>query len=497
MSDVQRMDRRTFLRATASGALVSMLAARPVLGSDDGAVWDETFDLIIIGSGGAGLAAAARASELGLKVCVLEKEAVLGGNTRQASGYIAGPWPRHQQAYGIVDSPERFASEVRANAGASGDERLIEKFSHEAGPTLDWLEGLGLQFQKEVAVVSGTHFPRSYKPLAANGEGYIRVLSTRALRLGAKIRTEHRVVRLLTEESAQSQREMHRITGVGVMTPEGVRRLRGRVGVLIASGGFSADEAMVRRFAPNFASLTHDNVSGATGEMLREAQRCGAELIDMDKIQCQPGCPPGRTHRVRLHNEVSNFIFIDHQGRRFIREDARRDLIRDAVLALNPSYGYVLVDEAGFRRYNRLIQKETVLGVESGDAFVAYSLEALAEQIGVPAANLKETVLHYNDAVVVQSDPLGKDMTFCRPIEKPPFWACLAGMTRHATEGGIRIDSEARVLRADGSVINGLWAAGEATGGLHGQNQMGGNGLMDALTFGRLAAESVVEIAKG
>lgn len=491
------MDRRVFLKATASGALFSMLTVRPVLGAGDGVAWDETFDLIIVGSGGAGLAAAARASELGLEVCVLEKEAVLGGNTRQASGYIAGPWPRRQQVFGISDSPERFAAEVRDNAGPSGDERLIERFSQEAGPTLDWLEDLGLQFQREVAVVSGTHFPRSYKPLAANGEGYIRVLSTRALRLGAKIRTEHRVVRLLTQEGAQSRQETQRIMGVGVMSPDGFRRIRGRVGVLIASGGFSADEAMVRRFASAFASLTHDNVSGATGEMLLEAGRCGADLIDMDKIQCQPGCPPGRTHRVRLHNEVNNFIFVNHQGQRFIREDARRDLIRDAVLALNPAYGYVLVDEAGFRRYNRLIQKETVLGVESGDAFVAYSLDSLAEQIGVPAANLKETVLHYNDAVVVQSDLFGKDMTFCRPIEKPPFWACLAGMTRHATEGGIRIDPQARVLRKDGSVINGLWAAGEATGGLHGQNQMGGNGLMDALTFGRLAAESVVGMAKG
>lgn len=489
------LNRRFFLEAVGAGALLPALGARPCRGASEGFVWDETFDLVVVGAGGAGLAAAARAAELGLRVCVLEKEAILGGNTRRASGYVAAPWPKRQKAYGIVDSAERFAKEIKETAGSSADPALIERFARESAPTLDWLEGLGLRFQREVAVVSGTRFPRSYKPLSANGEGYVRVLSTTALRLGAQIRVQHRVERLIAD--VEGSAEPGRILGVRVKTPGGAVWIRAETGVLIASGGFCADSEMVRRFAPAFAQLTHDNVSGATGEMLLEARRCGAELVDMDKIQCQPGCPPGRTHRVRLHNEVNNFILVDHEGRRFIREDGRRDLIRDAVLALRPAYGFVIVDDNGFRRYNRLIQKEAVWGVETGDAFVAYTLEELARQIGVSERNLKETVMHYNDAVAVRNDPLGKDMTLCRPIDKPPFWACLAGMTRHSAEGGIRIDPQARALRADGSAIAGLWAAGEASGGLHGQEQMGGNGLMDALTFGRLAAESAARTKKG
>lgn len=154
-------------------------------------------------------------------------------------------------------------------------------------------------------------------------------------------------------------------------------------------------------------------------------------------------------------------------------------------------YAYSLVDNDGLESTDILVQKETVLEIETGDAWRADSLEALARKISVPGKNLGETVAAYNEAVRTKQDPLGKDrVNLMFPIVKPPFWACYAGMTRHTTVGGIVINERGEVLDGDGRVIRGLYAAGEATGGVHGANRLGAYGLLDALTFGRIAGRS-------
>lgn len=446
--------------------------------------WDDYCDLVVVGGGGAGLAAASRAGALGLKVSVFEKMPTVGGNTRLASGYISAPWPRFQKSLGISDNWEKFAADIRSNAGSTGDMARIEKLALESTRTLDWLADLGLKFMPGTFLVSGEHFPRAHKPMSANGEGYIKLLADQARAHGAQIQTGAKVTQLIADADGQ-------VEGIAVEMAGGVRRIRAKKGVLLASGGFCASDAMVAAVAPAYEHLTHDNAPGCTGEMLLAARQVGAELVDMAKIQCQPGCPAGRTYRVRLHNEPNRFILVNHQGERFIREDARRDVLRDAVMALPEKQAFIIVDDVGLRQYNQLIQKETVLGVETGDAFAALTVEDLAQQLKIPTKDLETTLSHYNDAVAIQSDRLGKDMTFCSPIATPPFWACYAAMTRHASEGGVRTDADGRGLREDDTPIEGLWAAGEVTGGLHGNNQMGGNGLTDALTFGRLAAEAI------
>ena len=447
-------------------------------------VWDAYCDIAIVGGGGAGLAAAARAGALGLQVSVFEKMSTVGGNTRLASGYISAPWPRFQKALGIADSWQKFAADIKDNAGSTGDAARIERLARESTHTLDWLEAMGLRFMPGTFLVSGEHFPRAYKPMSANGEGYIKLLVSQARAHGAVIETGAKVNELLLDAFG-------RVEGLAVESSQGIRRVRAKKGVILASGGFCASDAMVAAVAPAYEHLTHDNAPGCTGEMLLAARKIGAALVDMDKIQCQPGCPAGRTYRVRLHNEPNRFVLVNHKGERFIREDARRDALRDAVMALPEKQAFIIVDDVGLRQYNQLIQKETVLGVETGDAFAALTVEDLAQQLKIPTKALETTLSHYNDAVAIQSDRLGKDMTFCSPIATPPFWACYAAMTRHASEGGVRTDADGRVLREDGTPIAGLWAAGEVTGSLHGNNQMGGNGLTDALTFGRLAAEAI------
>lgn len=482
----KEFSRRNLLCGLTGAALGAALPGVFAQGSSSTEVAQERrFDVVVAGGGGAGLAAAVRAAELGARVVLLEKEAALGGNTLIASGYYAAVDPFRQTAQKILDSEEAFARQIAENAGPSADRAKIARFVGEAFPTLRWLEEKGVRFEEQLYEISGSLARRNHKPLLPNGEGYVRQLAAAARRLGVTIETRAKAEAIETDANGRARSLL-------VLLPNGLVRFRAGRGIVVATGGFGANPEMVARFAPRFAGLTHDNAPGATGEMTLAAARAGAALVDMGEIQCQPGCPPGRTHRVRLHNDVARFILIDKTGRRFVAEDAPRDVVRDAVLKAPGAVAFALVDDDGLRSYNRLIQKETVMGVESGDAWVADDLASLARQIGVDPGELLASVRKYNVGIRYGIDSCGKDVRNARLIVEPPFWAAYAAMTVHATMGGIRTTPDAGVLQEDGRVFPGLFAAGEAAGGLHGRNQLGGCGLADAFVFGKIAAESAV-----
>lgn len=481
----------------ASRAVLALSGAACVTGCSDVTLHA---DVVIVGGGGAGLAAAVSAAERKLSVILLEKEAAFGGNTAVSTGLFSAVDPVRQKRQGIEDSEELYAEQMLQSGRGKSDPKLVRTLAHEAPSTLCWLESMGMRFSDELIESYGSHWVRDHRPLTANGLGYVRVLVTKAMQLGVDLRTNSPVTNLLTDKNGV-------VTGVRVVrksTSAADEKKRdgggkneyvdvlARHGVILASGGFGANPDMVARYAPNLADLTTDNAPGNTGEMIVEAARIGAALRDMSEIQCLPGCPKGRTHRVRLHTDVSRFIMVNHDGRRFVREDGRRDDLRDAVLALPERFAYSIVDNRGLESHNILVQKETVIGVETGDAFRADSLEELARKIGVPAGALIESVETYNHAVATKRDPFGCDpMNLIHEIRTPPFWACLAGMTIHTTMGGIAIDEHARVLDALGRPIPKLFAAGETTGGVHGANRLGAHGLPDALTFGRIAGKNV------
>lgn len=443
-------------------------------------------DVVVIGGGAAGLAAAVSAAESGASVILLEKQAELGGNTRISGGFFAAVDPSRQRRQHIDDSKELFLKQILESGGGRSSPILAKKLVDGAGEAIVWLEGLGMRFQDDVIEIYGAHWPRCHKPVMPAGEGYIYTLSAAAGKLGVDIRT-----------GAKAERLEHDPAGgwiVAVRTKDGFESIRSRRAVVLASGGFGANRSMIKTFAPQLSGLTTDNTPGSTGEMLLEAKRHGGCLVDMNFIQCLPGCPPGRSHRVVLHSDVSRFIFVDKRGKRFVREDERRDVLRDAVLALPEGYAYCIVDNDGLKSYNVVMQKNTVIGVETGDAWRGNTIEDLARAMGLPEKALRETVDRYNASVSNGRDEFGKSPTeLTHPLVKPPFWACFAGMTIHYTMGGIRINEKAEVITAQNQPISGLYAAGESTGGVHGINRMGANGINDAIVFGRMAGQEAAK----
>lgn len=443
-------------------------------------------DVIVIGAGAAGLSAAIAAAEAGASVVVVEKQPEVGGNTLISGGYFAAVDPLRQKRQSISDSESLFLKQMLESGGGRADPKLARVLVGQASEALIWLEHLGMRFQDHVIEIYGAHWPRCHKPMMPSGRGYIYTLSAAAARLGVAVTVGARAFRIDAFGRVSGKN-----AAVWVKTKAGDVRIEARKGIVLTSGGFGANRDMIARHAPELASLTTDNTPGSTGEMLIEAQRLGAELVDLDAVQCLPGCPPGRTHRVRLHNDVSRFIFVDQTGRRFIREDERRDVLRDAVLALPNRYAYTIIDDAGLRSYNIIFQKEAVVGIETGDAWRGNTVAELARVMGLPPKALEQTVSEYNEAVDRKIDSFGKSPAeLSHRLIEPPFWGCYAGMTVHYTMGGVRIDEKARVLSADGRPIPGLYAAGEATGGVHGVNRMGANGINDAVVFGRIAGRN-------
>ncbi|MCI5851253.1 MAG: flavocytochrome c [Sutterellaceae bacterium] len=482
MKAVDELSRRALLGTAVAGAALHSLPASAGFFTGFGS----EADVIVVGAGAAGLSAAVSAAEAGASVLVLEKMPSIGGDTLISGGFFAAIDPESQASSGVSDNEELFFRQTYEGGDRVADPKLVRVLVHEATASFHWLQGMGMRFQPGVIEIYGAHWKRCHKPLLPAGSGYIQALSARALKLGVKIKKNVKVVSL----------RFNRRRCVGVEAEEGGKKefLRARCGVVLAAGGFGSNPSLVKKFAPGLSNLTSDNSPGSTGEVMLAAEAAGVMLRDMQYIQCLPGCPPGRTHRVRLHNDVSRFIFVDGNGHRFVREDARRDVIRDKVLELPERLAYSIADNAGLRSYNMLIQKEAWKGIETGDAWMARSIPELARKMGLPAAELSATVRRYNAAVDRRRDWLGKSPAELRfRIEKPPFWGCYAGMAVHYTMGGIAISPKAECLGKDGKPVPGLWAAGEITGGVHGANRLGANGIADAVSFGRIAGREAAK----
>lgn len=469
------MRRRQLIGALGTLSLTSCPVA-PALAS---VFSSNRYDVVVVGAGGAGLAAAVRASELGAGVLLLEKQESVGGNTLISGGFLGVPDPLRQEPYGISDSQSRHFEDIYRNGGELADPGLVRALVDNAPRMLSWLEELGVRFKDEVIEIYGSHYPRCHQPTLPNGTAYVRAFSRALLKNKVAVSTDSAFINLVRSEDGrlcviyQKDGKMHSAFA--------------DKGVILAAGGFGANPDLIARYSPELSDLTTDNGPGSTGEVLMNAADFGCALTGMNYIQCLPGLPRGGKIRVRFHNDTSRFIFIDQNGHRFVDEAERRDILTEKILSLPEKRCFCLIDDEAFKSYDLLVQRDAVRALETGDAFKGYSLEEIAVKTGIPKENLVRTVAEFNRSL---SGQFGR-----RPIAKPPYWVSTVSMTVHYTMGGLKIGTGAECLDNRGVPIEGLYAAGEITGGVHGKNRIGANGLCDAFTFGMIAGESAVDRA--
>ncbi len=452
------------------GAGVLLTPSMSFASSDE--TWDESVDVLVAGGGAAGLCAALTASDSGASVLVAEKMPRIGGDTLISGGYFNAVDPKRQQAQGIEDSEELFVQQILTAGAGRNSLEFARTLAHESTITLEWLEGLGLQFLPTVQEVFGSVYPRSHKPVLARGTGYVKVLSEAALRRKVRILTSSPVHNFILNGSG-------RVVGARLQTKRGIVRVEARRGVIVASGGFGASKAMRLKYTPQVADLPSDSHPGATGELLEAAESVGAALVNMGFAECVPGAAAAFNYPIRLDYVPSRVIIVNSRGRRFVDETKGRRAIAEAVLReMKEGPCFSVASSRALELFDPISLKNLYRGLFAGQAWKADTPEELAEKVGLPI-----------DALVEEMRASAKS----RAMDQAPFWATKLFLRVHHTLGGIRIDTEARVLNRQGEVIPGFFAAGETTGSVHGAERIGGNGLPSACAFGRIAGFSVMK----
>jgi len=435
--------------------------------------WERQYDVVVLGAGGAGLAAALTAAGRGLSVAVYEKAEIIGGDTLNSSGFF------NAAGLGTVpDSPESHAAEMITLGKGLNDPELVRVFTEQCPETFRWLQGLGMQFESKPYKIYGTKQYRSYRPHRPRGTGYIHVLGEACLKAGVVIQSGCTAVDLYREP------ETSRVLGVQIER-KGVRfAVRARRGVVLATGGFGANPRMLEQHAPAVAALEHDSVTGATGDGHRLAELAGAELVNMKFVEIVPGGPVSIAHVIRLDIYPDRMIMVNARGERFVDERSDRGTLGEAILAQPGGIAYTITDNATVASSDILDQKYLHQALHAGAVMRAKDLRSLARKLAMSESVLEKTVRQ----ACMRSGADGP----CRPIlSKPPYWAQKIELHVHVTLGGVKINSSAQVLDVRNNPIGGLFAAGAIVGNLHGAVRLGGNGVSSAIVFGRIAGQSI------
>ena len=472
---------RTRRSLLAGGTMAALAAATGAAHAKEGApAFDKIYDVIVVGSGFAGLAAALQARLKGAEVLLIEKMPVFGGNSAINGGAFAVAGSPLQEKEGIKDSPERMLQDmIRSGRGLSHVD-LLKMIVEGTRPAFDFTLEHGVQYKPFVQHFGGHSVPRIMQTVESTGGGITRPLADSCrkhgvdMHLNAKMESfirdaDGRVIGLKVRERYQFPKE-----DSGVLQTYGTRK-----GVIMATGGFSRNLWFRMQQDPSLDDrLDSTNHLGATGEGMLEMFAIGGAPVQVDQIQLGPWSSPDEKGfgLVSQFNTIAGFpmgIMVDvRTGKRFCNELADRKARTDAILGLmengKPVYPVCFTDSKGVAKAQTLRN-----GLKYKVIWQFDTVEALADHFKIPAAELKAQVARWNEMVAAGNDKeFGRALQLAIQLDKPPFYACRVWPKVHYCMGGVGIDHQARVLTVHGKPIEGLYAAGEVTGGAHGASRL-------------------------
>ncbi len=438
---------------------------------------NETCDIVVVGAGGAGLSAAVAAAETGnLNIIVLEKQGIIGGNTNYSTGGINAAETDEQKSLGIEDSKQLFYDDTMRGGKNENIPSLVWNFVDHAPATISWLSGLGADLT-DVGLMGGSSVKRTHRPKggAAIGPHLMKVLKEATVHQNIEIRTSNKVCGLLATNGT--------VTGVKVQNADGSPYTLKAKAVIIATGGFGANLEMVTRLEPDLTGFATLNHPGATGDAFDWLTPLGGATIQMANIQIHPTAEA--TNHILISEAVrgNGAILLNQVGERFCNEMDTRDVVSAAILNQHKGEAFLFFDQDVRKS---LASIETYANQHL--LIEGNSIDEIASLIGVPAENLTKCLARYHaqqkDGV---DDDFGRSDTGMTELDNAPFYAVRVKPAIHHTMGGLSVNTDTQVLKTDGKPIPGLFAAGEVTGGLHGANRLGGNGVADIVVNGRLA----------
>jgi fumarate reductase flavoprotein subunit len=443
------------------------------------------YDVVVIGSGGTGLAAAIQASDRDASVLIVEKMPTIGGNTIKASVGMNAAGTRFQKLKGINDCKEKFYQESLKGGHGTNNPELLRRFVDNAAEAIEWLADRNILLN-DITITGGMSTDRTHRPAdrsAVGGfliSGLVRNINQRNI----DVMLETDVLEILMENGA--------VSGLRVQNDENEILTIYANSIVVATGGFSANQEMVVKYRPDLQGFVTTNHKGATGSGIALLEAIGAGTVDMGEIQIHPTVEQSTSYLISEAIRGGGAILVNQKGERFFNELGTRDKVSAAIIGLPEHYAYIIFDEQV-----RLNNKAADEYISKGFVVSDDSPRKLAEKLGLDMHAFLATLERYNGFVEKQYDEdFGRTTALRHPIHEGPFYAIRIAPGVHHTMGGITINANSEVVDINQKVIPGIFAAGEVVGGLHGSNRIGGNAVADIIIFGTMAGRNATYYAR-
>ena len=502
--------------------------------SDSGAVVaeDKTYDtdVVIIGAGGAGMIAAITAADAGKKVVLVEKQAMTGGNSVRASGGMnaahtpeqnsnkfteeagvektlktaAEKWADHPvitelagkvktewEAYkanpdGYFDRSELMQLDTLIGGHGINNPELVKTLADNTADAIAWLKTVNIDLSS-VGAAGAASVKRIHRPLNEQKK-VVSVGGYMVPRLEAACKSRSNIT-MLMETTAKSIMTDSKgaVSGIEAES-KGAKITINAKAVVLATGGFGANLKMVAILKPELEGFMTTNAPGINGDGIVMAQELGAAVVDMKQIQIHPTVQYDSSNLITEGLRGDGAILVNTNGKRFIDEVLARDVVSKAEIEQPNSFAWLIIDQ-------KMVDESLLIQgyISKGYTFSGKSYDELANAINIPAEEFDKTMITWNGYVKDRKDPEFGRTSFIEPLDKAPFYAIKVTPGIHHTMGGLKIDGRTRVLKADGTVIPGLFAAGEVTGGVHGGNRLGGTAVSDFVVYGRIAGQEAAK----
>ncbi len=491
-------------------------------------VEDKTYDtdIVIVGAGGAGMIAAITAADAGKKVVLIEKQAMTGGNSVRASGGMnaantpeqqsnkfteeagvektlktaAEKWSNHPvitelagkvktewDAYkanpnGYFDRSELMQLDTMIGGHGINDPTLVKTLADNTADAIAWLKTVNIDLIS-VGAAGAASVKRIHRPLNEQKK-VVSVGGYMIPRLEAACKSRKNITMLMetTAKSIMTDKD-GKVSGIEAES-KGAKITINAKAVILATGGFGANLKMVAMLKPELEGFMTTNAPGIDGDGIVMAQELGAAVVDMQQIQIHPTVQYDSSNLITEGLRGDGAILVNTNGKRFIDEVLARDVVSKAEIEQPNSFAYLIIDQ-------KMVDESLLIQgyIAKGYSFKGDTYEALAKEINIPADEFVKTMNAWNSYVQNRNDPDFGRTSFINPLDKAPFYAIKVTPGIHHTMGGLRIDGRTRVLKGNGEVIPGLFAAGEVTGGVHGGNRLGGTAVSDFVVYGRIAGQ--------